>query len=92
MCVVSEKAKCILRRFADWTVDGVFWLSILAVVYVFVQVFLFVSFMGLRAGDQVVCKSVLAPGCLACATLRGEQIPIPSTGIARHPAERRARV
>jgi hypothetical protein len=42
--VVSEKAKRILHQFAVWTVDGVFWLSILVMAYVFVLVFLFTSF------------------------------------------------
>jgi signal peptidase I len=83
--VVKEKKKG-FHRLLSILADVVFWLSLLAVVYVCVQVFLFSSFKipsdsmapGLRAGDQVlVCKPVHGPRLFNLfATLRNEQVTI----------------
>jgi signal peptidase I len=84
--VVNEKTKQILRRLVRWTVNILYWLSILAVAYVCVQVFLFASFRipsdsmapGLHAGDQVlVSKPILGARLFNLfATLRHEQVRI----------------
>jgi signal peptidase I len=84
--VVSEKKQRFMRALGRWTVDGLYWLSILAVVYVCVQVFLFSSFKipsdsmapGLIAGDQVlVCKPIYGARLFNLfATLRNEQVSI----------------
>jgi signal peptidase I len=84
--VVSETAGKRLRRLGNWTVDVVFWLSMLAVAYVCVQVFLLASFRipsdsmapELMNGDQaLVCKPVYGARLFNLfATLRNEQVEI----------------
>jgi signal peptidase I len=84
--VVNETTKRVLRRLAGWTVNILYRLSILAVVYVCVQVFLFASFRipsdsmapGLHAGDQVLVSKPIVGARLfnLFATLRHEQVRI----------------